>query len=272
MKYFRLFLIIFSVLPNKIHANAFQLPSALAKNINSTTNEDCDFNVYAPVTGKDKHCYLNKCWAEKKGVKISKVGFKKKYYKIKDVYTWPIENVCTPSEKEQPKITNLEDGTFLYKYADKEFRGTQNRCRCLPSSTQILTSKSSISIDQLKEKDSILTMNLKGKISTMPIKLINKVLVSHQHTMIILDLADGRKLQVTPEHPSAIPNKTIDEFEIGELFDGSKIINKLKIDYKEEYTYDILPEGETGFYWANGILIGSTLFNYDRLISEKLNK
>ena len=25
-------------------------------------------------------------------------------------------------------------------------------------------------------------------------------------------------------------------------------------------TYDVLPSGETGFYWANGVLLGSTLW------------
>ncbi len=27
----------------------------------------------------------------------------------------------------------------------------------------------------------------------------------------------------------------------------------------DDYTYDILPSGSTGAYWANGILLGSTL-------------
>jgi hypothetical protein len=32
------------------------------------------------------------------------------------------------------------------------------------------------------------------------------------------------------------------------------------IPYTGEYTYDILPAGETGIYWANGIPLKSTLF------------
>jgi hypothetical protein len=30
--------------------------------------------------------------------------------------------------------------------------------------------------------------------------------------------------------------------------------------FSEEFTYDILPAGETGGYWANGIPLESTLF------------
>lgn len=31
------------------------------------------------------------------------------------------------------------------------------------------------------------------------------------------------------------------------------------VSYSNGYTYDVLPSGDTGLYWANGILIGSTL-------------
>jgi len=31
------------------------------------------------------------------------------------------------------------------------------------------------------------------------------------------------------------------------------------VRYQETATFDILPSSSTGFYWANGILLGSTL-------------
>lgn len=237
----------------------------LAGKIDKST-EDCDFKVYAPVTGKDKHCYLNKCWAQKKGVKVAKVGYKKKIYKKADVYTWPIEDVCIPVVKEQPVIKDLEDGTLLYTYSDREFRGTPNRCRCLPASAQILTSLGNVSIDQLKEGDKVLTLNTKGDKVEMPVKIVNKVEILGTHSMVLLELKDGRKLQVTPGHPSSIANKNLGEFMVGEKLDGSEIVKITDIAYFEKYTFDILPEGGTGFYWANGILIGSTLEVYDKLV------
>ena len=230
--------------------------------------EDCDFNVYAPVTGKDKHCYLNKCWAEKKGVKVAKVGYKKKNYKLADVYTWPIEDVCIPNSKEQPVLKNLEDGTLLYTYTDRSFRGTPNRCKCLPASAQILTSLGNRSIDLLKEGDKVITVNLKGEKVELPIKIVNKVEVLGNHTMVLLELKDGRKIQVTPGHPSVVDNKNLGEFVLGDKLDGSAIIKITDIAYTEKFTFDILPEGETGFYWADGILIGSTLTRANQLLSE----
>ena len=238
------------------------------KTMSILSQEDCDFSVYAPVTGKDKHCYLNKCWADKKGIKVHKEGYKKKNYKKEDVYTWPIEDVCIPSAKEQPTLKNLEDGTFLYTYTDRAFRGTPNRCKCLPASTLIATPSGEIAINLLKESDIIFSVNAKGDKIEVPVKLTNKVLINTEHEMIMIELMDGRKLQVTPEHPSAIVSKSIDQFEVGDEFDGSTIAVKTSITYLEEYTYDILPASVTGYYWANGFLIGSTLFTIDKLLSE----
>jgi hypothetical protein len=230
--------------------------------------QDCDFEQLAMVTGKDKHCYLNKCWADKKGVKVRKIGYQKKYYKKSDVYTWIIEDVCIPSAKEQPVLTDLGDGTFLYKYSDREFRGTPNRCRCLPVAAQIDTPTGWIAIDQLVEGDFVYSSNKEGEKIVVPIKWTNKVPVLTDHEMVSLDLADGRKIVVTSAHPSSTANKTIAEFEINEPLDGSTVIGKVQVPYLDLYTYDILPLSETGFYWVNGILIGSTLKRYESLVSN----
>lgn len=264
MKTTFIFLMIVALIPQLIHAEMEQ--------IDTNSPQDCDFKVYSPVVGKDKHYYLNKCWAEKKGVKILKGGYKKKYFKQEDVYTWIIEDVCIPSSKEQPVLKDLEDGTFLYTYTDRTFRGTPNRCRCLPASTLIACPSGPIAIDQLKEGDLVLTINPKGETVQAPLKWINKVSINDKHSMLIVDLADGRSLQVTPEHPSSFENKTINQFEVGDKLDGSIIVKKEMKVYNEAYTYDILPEGETGYYWANGILIGSTLSKINALLTEDVNQ
>jgi hypothetical protein len=46
---------------------------------------------------------------------------------------------------------------------------------------------------------------------------------------------------------------------VGERLDGARIVSVERIAYAEEATYDLLPSGDTGWYWADGILIASTL-------------
>jgi hypothetical protein len=46
---------------------------------------------------------------------------------------------------------------------------------------------------------------------------------------------------------------------VGDLLDGGRIIQLERLPYTGMATYDVLPSGGTGVYWANGILMGSTL-------------
>jgi hypothetical protein len=41
--------------------------------------------------------------------------------------------------------------------------------------------------------------------------------------------------------------------------DGSKVTLWELVPYQGSRTYDLLPAGATGQYWANGILLSSTL-------------
>lgn len=36
------------------------------------------------------------------------------------------------------------------------------------------------------------------------------------------------------------------------------------VTYNGEKTYDLLPASDTGFYWADGVLLGSTLFRAEK--------
>jgi hypothetical protein len=46
---------------------------------------------------------------------------------------------------------------------------------------------------------------------------------------------------------------------VGDLLDGGRVVQIERLPYDQPATYDILPAGGTGWYWANGILVGSTL-------------
>ncbi len=129
---------------------------------------------------------------------------------------------------------------------------------CLSPLTKISTLDSSVAVEKIKVGDSILSTDNNGnKLNTRVIKT-SKIRVASTHKVIDLRLSDGRKLQVSPDHPG-IGNRNICQLQKGERYDRSTILDINLIRYKYKYTYDILPEGPTGYYWANNILIGSTL-------------
>jgi hypothetical protein len=78
------------------------------------------------------------------------------------------------------------------------------------------------------------------------------------HRMVHLVLADGRELLVSPGHRTA-DGRQAGNLSVGDQLDGSTITAWELVPYAGGRTYDLLPAGATGLYWANEILMASTL-------------
>ena len=78
------------------------------------------------------------------------------------------------------------------------------------------------------------------------------------HQMVHLVLADRRELLVSPGHLTG-DGRQAGNLRIGDALDGSTVASWELVPYAGGRTYDLLPAGATGFYWANGILMASTL-------------
>jgi hypothetical protein len=76
--------------------------------------------------------------------------------------------------------------------------------------------------------------------------------------MVHVRLADGRELLASPGHRTA-DRRSLGSLASGDEVDGSTITLWELVPYSGSRTYDLLPAGPTGTYWANGILLSSTL-------------
>jgi|SRR5437867_8452901 len=129
---------------------------------------------------------------------------------------------------------------------------------CLSENTVIDTPNGAVSVKVLRVGMPILTQDASGHKQTAIILKTGRTLVPPDHKMVHLILADKRELYVSSNHPTA-DGRLFGELLVGDTLDGSKIKSIEVVPYNGTYTYDILPSGKTGFYWANGILAGSTL-------------
>lgn len=129
---------------------------------------------------------------------------------------------------------------------------------CLAGNTLIDTPAGKIPVKDLKVSDLIWTMDLSGRRAAGTIQKTSKVAVPLTHEMVHLILADGREVLVSSGHPT-IDGRAVGDLLAGEMYDGSIIKSAARESYDQGFTYDILPSGKTGFYWANGVLLGSTL-------------
>jgi hypothetical protein len=82
--------------------------------------------------------------------------------------------------------------------------------------------------------------------------------VPASHQVVHLVLADGRQVRVSPGHPT-IDNRPVGDLFPGDRYDGATVISVQRERYARGLTYDLLPSGPTGVYWAGGIRLKSTL-------------
>ena len=129
---------------------------------------------------------------------------------------------------------------------------------CLPGNSPISTPNGLVLIKDLRVGDYVWTIDRFGRKPQTVIVKKTKRPAAKNHKMIHVVLKDGRKLVVSPGHPT-IDYKEIGNLVKGDEFDMSYVASIKVMPYIGKYTYDILPYGETGGYWANNILIGSTL-------------
>src|SRR6266852_2137374 len=91
-----------------------------------------------------------------------------------------------------------------------------------------------------------------------PVAMVGSMEVPSGHVMVHLRLADGRELLVSPGHLTS-DGRPLGSLGRGDALDGSTVTLWELVPYAGARTYDLLPAGPTGTYWANGILLSSTL-------------
>lgn len=129
---------------------------------------------------------------------------------------------------------------------------------CLAAGTRIQTPDGSVLVQNVKPGDRVWTVDATGHKISVPVLKTSAVPVSSQHRVVHLILSDGRELCASPSHPTA-DGHTVGELEVNGAFNGALVKSAELISYQEYKTYDLLPAGDTAFYWANGILLASTL-------------
>jgi hypothetical protein len=75
--------------------------------------------------------------------------------------------------------------------------------------------------------------------------------------LLRIQLADGRAVVVSPGHPTA-NGRLVGELAGGDHLAGSSVASITPVRYAG-FTYDLLPSGPTATYFADGVLLGSTL-------------
>ena len=154
-----------------------------------------------------------------------------------------IEGTITPSGK--TKVLEREPSFNTYPI-------------CLTRGTLIDTPSGPVPVEQLHKGMAIWTVGDSGKHIAGAVIEATMTPVPSVFQVVRVGLNDGRSVTAAWRHPTA-EGRALGEHHVGDTLDGALVIVVEHVIYKGGATYDLLPTGSTGLYWANGILLKSTL-------------
>ena len=129
---------------------------------------------------------------------------------------------------------------------------------CLAASTMIATPNGSVRVTDVRVGMIVWTQAADGSRVGAPVVEVGNMEAPAGHQMVHLVLADRRELLVSPGHRTA-DGRQAGDLRVGDQLDGSVITTWELVPYAGGRTYDLLPAGATGIYWADGIPMSSTL-------------
>jgi hypothetical protein len=136
--------------------------------------------------------------------------------------------------------------------------GAPNCPICLAAATLISTPNGDVRVTDIRPGMVVWTATVDGTRVAAPVLEVGSMQAPTGHRMVHVVLADGRELLASPGHRTA-DGRALGSLAAGDELDGSTITRWELIPYSGDRTYDLLPAGPTGTYWANGILLSSTL-------------
>ncbi|MFZ2804468.1 MAG: hypothetical protein WA001_04550 [Patescibacteria group bacterium] len=130
---------------------------------------------------------------------------------------------------------------------------------CLASNSSIATPSGEVNVKDVTPGMRVWSRTAAGERIESTVIRVSRTPVPVNHQVVHLVLADKRNVWVSPGHPTA-SGTPVGNLRPGDPYDGSRVVSADLVAYWDGYTYDLLTDSETGQYWANGILLGSTLF------------
>ncbi len=156
-----------------------------------------------------------------------------------------IEGTITPSGK----ITILKREPSINTYPI-----------CLTGGTLIDTPNGPVPVEKLGKGMAIYTVDDSGNRIVAALVKTRIAPVSGSFQVVRVTLKDDRTVTASPGHPTA-EGRPLYDYQVGDTLDRAQVIRVEQVISDGEATYDLLPAGSTGLYWANGILLKSTLSN-----------
>ena len=113
-------------------------------------------------------------------------------------------------------------------------------------------------VEDLRPGVGVWTTDAAGQRLVGRVMAVGSTPVPATHQIVHLVLSDGRTVDASPGH--RLPDgRGLGDLRRGDTVDRAVVVSAVLEAYDGGATFDLLPSGPTGTYWANGILLASTL-------------
>jgi hypothetical protein len=129
---------------------------------------------------------------------------------------------------------------------------------CLTKGTLIDTPGGPVPVEQLCEGAVVWTVGHSGERIAAAVLETAMTPIAALFQVVRVGLSDGRSVTAAWGHPTA-EGRPLGAYQVGDALDGAAVVVVEQVVYRGRATYDLLPDGPTSLYWANGILLKSTL-------------
>lgn len=129
---------------------------------------------------------------------------------------------------------------------------------CLARGTLIATPSGPVPVEEMREGMAVWTQAPDGSRVAGVVLAVGSMRAPAEHEVVRLALDDGRVLRASPGHPLA-DGRALGDLAPGDRIDGAHVVEAMRMPYGGSTTFDVLPSGATGEYWADGVPLTSTL-------------
>lgn len=129
---------------------------------------------------------------------------------------------------------------------------------CLARGTLIDTPSGPIAVEELRPGMPVWTLDSAERRRPAVVLETGQTPVPPEHQVVRLVLDDGREVLASPSHP-LVDGRPVGSLQPGDSVGGARVISAVFEPYTGGYTFDLLPSGDTGVYFAGGISLRSTL-------------
>ena len=129
---------------------------------------------------------------------------------------------------------------------------------CLARGTRIATPAGPVAVEELREGMAVWTADEQGRRVAGVVLVAGNMTAPADHVVVDLVLSDGRAVHASPSHPLA-DGRPLGTLAPGDTVDGATVLSVERVRYGSGTTFDLLPSGPSGTYWADDVALGSTL-------------